>query len=67
MLRYNYKDILVRLVKKRILEISLKHYWEYEKMWEKETMKRLFEKGLVRMGVEIYKQKTNGRIMQVNV
>lgn len=40
MLRFNHEGVLMSLFKRKMLELSLKVYKNYEKEFEKETLKR---------------------------
>ncbi|CDW89608.1 UNKNOWN [Stylonychia lemnae] len=63
MLMYNYQNLLFKLVKKRLVQMSVKIYQEYERQWERETIFQLFRKRIVKLAISIYyKSRSHGSL-----
>eukprot|EP00347_Sterkiella_histriomuscorum_P016407 403353306 len=46
MMKFNHQNLLIKLVRKRLVQIAVRAYWEYEKQFQLETVIKLIEQAI---------------------
>eukprot|EP00347_Sterkiella_histriomuscorum_P002092 403369505 len=54
MMKFNHQNLLIKLVRKRLVQIAVRAYWEYEKQFQQETVIKLYENKLLNLSLNHY-------------
>eukprot|EP00347_Sterkiella_histriomuscorum_P001055 403373505 len=54
MMKFNHQNLLIKLVRKRLVQIAVRAYWEYEKQFQLETVIKLYENKLLNLSLNHY-------------